>query len=76
MITSLQFDEAIKIISEYKSQVENGVVEIKEKGILVNIQDKITKNTFQTLQYYYEDILDKKLEWSHLKSMELNQLKE
>jgi len=75
MITSLQFDDAIKIISEYKSQVDNGVVEIKEKVILVDIQDKISKNFFFVLQFYYIDILDKKLEWNHLRSMELNELK-
>lgn len=75
MITSLQFDEAIKIITDYKSQVENGVVKIKEKAILVDIQDKITFNFFLILQHYYEDILGKKLEWNHLKSMELDELK-
>lgn len=73
MITSLQFDEAIKIISEYKSQVENRL--IKEKVILVDIQDKITLNFFCILQHYYEDILGKQLEWDHLKSMELDELK-
>ena len=73
MITSLQFDEAIKIISEYKSQIENRV--IKEKVIFVDIQDKITLKLFYILQLYYTDILDKKLEWFHLKSIELDELK-
>ena len=60
MITSLQFDDAIKIINEYKSQVENGVVKIKEKVILVDIQDKISKNTFHKLQSIIEDCFHSK----------------
>ena len=75
MITSLQFDEAIKIISEYKSQVENGLVKIKEIVILVDIEDKISVKFFFILQHYYADILGKQLEWFHLKSMELDELK-
>jgi hypothetical protein len=74
MITSLQFDNALKIIVDYKLQLERGG-ENKLLAVYVDIQDKISKNTFYTLQHYYSDILDKKLEWNDLKAMELEQLK-
>ena len=75
MITSLQFDEAIKIISKYKSQVEDRIVEIKPKVIYVDIQNKIENRTFIALQYYYLDVLNIKLEWNDLKAMDLDTLK-
>jgi hypothetical protein len=74
MITSQQFDNALKIIVDYKLQLERGS-DNESIVIQVDIQDKISKNTFFTLQLYYSDILEKKLEWNDLKAMELEQLK-
>jgi hypothetical protein len=74
MITSLQFDNALKIIVDYKLQLERGS-DNESIVIQVDIQDKISKNTFFTLQLYYSDILEKKLEWNDLKAMDIEQLK-
>jgi len=74
MITFQQFDNALKIIVDYKLQLESGD-ENKSLVVYVDIQNKISKNTFFTLQLYYSDILEKKLEWKDLKVMELEQLK-
>jgi len=74
VISSIQFENAQKIIVDYKLQLERG---IDNESIVthVDIQNKISKKTFFALQCYYSEILDKKLEWNDLKAMDLEQLK-
>jgi hypothetical protein len=38
---------------------------------LINIQNKISKHTFFTLQHYFEDHLKQTLEWNDLKAMDV-----
>ena len=66
MITSQQFDNALKTISDYKSQLEKGLIVSVPKPVLIDIQNKISKHTFFTLQHYFEDHLKQKLEWNDL----------
>ena len=75
MISSQQFDEALKIISEYKSQLDNGLITIKPKPVFVNIQNKISNHTFFTLQHYFNDYLGKLLERNDLSAIDLAMLK-
>jgi len=71
MITSQQFDNALKTISDYKSQLEKGLIVSVPKPVLIDIQNKISKHTFFTLQHYFEDHLKQKLEWNDLNSMDI-----
>ncbi|MGV1013150.1 MAG: hypothetical protein ACOYBS_11955 [Flavobacterium sp.] len=75
MITLQQFDNALKIISDYKSQLEKGIFEDKPTNVLVDIQKKMTNGIFFVLQYYYSDIYNINLEWKDLKTMDLKLLK-
>jgi hypothetical protein len=70
MITSQQFDDALKTISDYKSQLEKGLIVSVQKPILIDIQNKISRNTFYTLQHYFEDHVKQTLEWNDLKAMD------
>lgn len=58
MITSQQFDSALKIIMEYKLQMEN----------------EISIKTFLTLQTYYKERLNEHIDWNTLKQMDLEKL--
>ena len=75
MITSKDFDEALRIISEYKYQLDNELISIKPKPVFVNIQYKISERTFLNLQHYFNDHLGKLLERKDLKSLDLETLK-
>ena len=75
MITSQQFDNALKIISDYKNQIDMVVFEDKSIIELVDIQRKMTNNIFFVLQHYYSDIYNINLEWKDLKTMDLKLLK-
>jgi hypothetical protein len=78
MITSQQFYDAVKIISDYKSQIELGLFEKNSsdsKVIFVNIQNNITKKKFFSIRSYYSDVLNINLEWNDLKVMNLDSLK-
>lgn len=75
MITPQQFDNALKIISDYKSQFEMEIFEDKSTKELVDIQKLINNGTFFSLQYYYSDIYNKNLCWKDLKTMDLKLLK-
>ncbi len=75
MITSLEFDNAVKLISAYKLQLEN---EIIESGIvrkrLIDIKENITNVTFSALKKYYLVEYNIKLDWDDLKDMDVNLL--
>lgn len=74
MITSQQFDTALKIILDYKQQLENGIITNYSEENYVNIQKKITSNTFFALQNYFKDYHNIDLEWKSLTKMDLETL--
>jgi hypothetical protein len=71
MITSLEFDEALQLIADYKlqldKQLETGVVIRTET---VNIRQDIKDKTFNALHRYYELHYDISLEWEDLMDMD------
>ena len=76
MITSQQFDTALKTILEYKLQMENNQLILGEsKSGMVDIQKNIKKHTFFILKYYFKDFFNEHLEWDDLKSIDLVKLK-
>jgi len=75
MITSKDFDEALKIIFEYKYQLDNESISIKPKPVFVNIEYKISDRTFFILQHYFNQHLGMLLERKDLRSMDLETLK-
>ena len=54
MITSLEFEIAIKLISDYKTQLEHDLNIIAKYSVRkINIQNELQKSTFKVLQKYY-----------------------
>ena len=74
MITSQQFDSALKIIMEYKLQMENEISCKKSARTFVNIEKEISIKTFLTLQTYYKERLNEHIDWNTLKQMDLEKL--
>ena len=76
MITSLEFDAALKIISDYKIQLDNKIIEnehlISRK---INIQKSIRNSTFIALRNYYSDNYSLTLEREDLSNMDVLLLK-
>ena len=76
MITSLEFDAALKTISDYKLQLDNNILEktnvIPRK---INIQKSIRNSTFIALKNYYLDNYDLELEKEDLSNMDVHLLK-
>jgi hypothetical protein len=75
MITSHEFDLALKIIVGYKAQLENVRVENKIEVDKIDIQNKINKNTYFILQNYYRDEFNVHIEFEDLKAMDVKFLK-
>jgi hypothetical protein len=71
MITSLEFDEALQVIADYKLQLQGqlatGMIIRSEK---INIQQDIKDKTFKALQNYYELYYNINLGWEDLKIMD------
>jgi hypothetical protein len=77
MITSLEFDAALKIISDYKIQLDNKIVEkphVMPQNI--NIQKSIRNSTFNALRYYYFEYYNITLSREDLMNMDVLLLKE
>ena len=75
MITSEQFDEALKIIINYKAQVESKNINNNLNSTFVDIQNEISTNTFFILQTYYKEKFNEHIDWNSLKKMDLEKLK-
>jgi hypothetical protein len=76
MITSLEFDAALKIISDYKTQSENKIVEGSNLNFRkINIQKSIRNSTFNALKNYYYDNYNLSLERKDLLNMDVQLLK-
>jgi hypothetical protein len=75
MITSLQYETALKIISDYIVQTErklnfNNLTE----SLKIDIQKNINKSLFNVLKSYYLDEHKITLIWDDLKVMDVNLL--
>jgi hypothetical protein len=75
MVTYQQFENAIKVVLDYMAQLENEIQIDQNKQSFVNIQNKVSKNTFWVLKNYYEDTHNINLEWDDLRHMKLDKLK-
>ena len=76
MITSLEFDAALKIISDYKLQLDNNIIEkINISPVKINIRKNIRNSTFNALRYYYLDNYNLSLEKEDLSNMDVHLLK-
>lgn len=74
MITSEQFDEALKIITDYKTQVESKNTNNNLNATFVDIQKNISTNTFFILQTYFKENFNEHIDWDSLKKMDLDKL--
>lgn len=70
MITAEEFDMAIRLIADYKLQLDKQLREILVRNQKINIQVDIKENTFRVLQQYYQQYYAKKLLWEDLKAMD------
>ena len=76
MITSLEFDAALKTISDYKIQLDNKIIESTiGSSRKINIQKSIRNSTFKALKYYYIDNYNMTLEREDLTNMDVLLLK-
>ena len=75
MITSQQFDSALKIIQEYKFQKENEISYNKSEKTYVNIQKEVSIKTLLILQNYFKETYNEHIDWSSLKQIDLEKLK-
>jgi hypothetical protein len=75
MISPEQFDNALRLIINYTSQLENRINNEKSSELYVNVQNKISLNTFKVLKSYYSSSHGIDLEWKDLKEMSLEKLK-
>jgi hypothetical protein len=77
MITSLQFDAALKTITDYKVQLERELhVESSVKPYKIDIQKSIKISLFNVLRNYYFDEHKIDLRWDDLRTMDLKLLQE
>jgi hypothetical protein len=71
VITSLEFNQALQLIADYKlqleEQLETGLILRAEK---INIQQDIKEKTFRALQNYYDCYYNINLEWDDLMNMD------
>ena len=65
---------AIHIILDYIKKLENEIHDTKVKQNYINIQNKISQNTFWILKSYYSDTYNINIEWNDLKCMSFEML--
>ena len=77
MITSLEFDAALKIISDYKNQSDNNKI-VENSNLTarkINIQKNVRNSTFNALKNYYFDNFNIPLVREDLLNMDVQLLK-
>lgn len=74
MITSEQFDDALKIIIDYKTQVESKNINNSLNATFVDIQKNISANTFFILRTYFKEQFNEHIDWNSLKKIDLEKL--
>ena len=75
MITSEEFESAMKLILDYKIQSDKILYENNSAFLKIDIQKNINRRTFLFLQRYYKLELNIYLEWDDLKAIDINILK-
>jgi hypothetical protein len=71
MITSEEFDIALKLIVDYELQLdEHSILDVLAKNQKINIQENIKERTFRVLQKYYHLYYATRLQWEDLKAMD------
>lgn len=70
MITSLEFDIAVRLIADYKLQLDKELKDVLNRNHKINIQGDIKESTFRVLQKYYQIHYATKLQWEDLKAMD------
>jgi hypothetical protein len=72
MITSVEFDAALKLISDYKIQMDKELkASVLHKNQKIDIQEGINEKTFIALQNYYQLDYSISLKWEDLKAMDI-----
>jgi hypothetical protein len=75
MITSAQFDAALKLIADYKKQlVKRIIINTSAKNKTINLQNQISSCTYKALRLYYENEYQIILDWDDLVFMDENLL--
>jgi hypothetical protein len=75
MVTLQQLDEALKLILQFRAQLQKENQHYNSEEIYIYIQNKISPNTFWAIQNYYSDFYNIDLEWDDLKAMSIDKLK-
>jgi hypothetical protein len=75
MITSQEFDSALKVIMEYKLQLENSALKSKTSKNYMNIEKVISDKTFTILQSYFKETYNENIERHSLKKMNLDKMR-
>ncbi len=75
MVSSEEFDAALKIIAAYRVQLE-AEIHVNFKFPTIDLQHEISRSTFKALRYYYDSEFDFQIEWTDLASMDVKLLLE
>lgn len=70
MITSEEFDLALKLIADYKLQLDKQLKDAFVDTEKINIQGEIKESAFRVLQKYYQLYYLMKLQWEDLEAMD------
>lgn len=70
IITSEEFDLAVQLIIDYKSQLDKELKKALVRNQKINIQGDIKESTFRVLQKYYQIHYATRLQWEDLKTMD------
>ena len=70
IITSEEFDLAVQLIIDYKSQLDKELKKALVRNQKINIQGDIKESTFRVLQKYYQIHYATRLQWEDLKAMD------
>jgi hypothetical protein len=75
MISSIEFDNALQLIADYKLQLQGQLAtRMIIRSEKINIQQDIKDKTFKALQNYYDLYYNINLGWKDLKIMDRNLL--
>ena len=75
MITSEQFDAALKVIADYKTQLLNGIItKSSRKNRTINLKNQISSPTYRALRLYYKNEYQIILDRNNLAFMNANLL--
>jgi hypothetical protein len=71
MITSLQFEAALKVIADYKTQLVKRIkINASSKKRTINLQKQLSSGTYKALRNYYKNEYRIFLDWNNLVAMD------